>query len=668
MKKVAGTKLKLLFLILLILILAQAFNGGLSISSLEKLYVRSLISSYQVIGFDLRRNIVSALKFGKSLTKFVGIRGLLEEVKQNLPDLDNVMVLDTEGKILYSLDDSLVGKSWESLVGEKSKEKVIVSGDGWYAIQTEKKGYTVLPLEDAEGVQLGTISLSFKREVINQRIKAVVMENLKILGLATAGGFILLGLGLLFFTSFATDIRAQKKRLYAVIIVALISAQLGYSFFNIQLFKNQYLDIVRHKAEILTKLLKDDIEYLFKKGLSLKRLVKVDVLLSDIIQATPEIQDISILDTEGGIQYEANKSGVVKTNKDEIRVVPLEADKLYDFLVPLYKAPRKAEDPNQDKTIEGYIKVRLDRSVIGVQVDEITLDSATVVLISFLFVFELLILLFFSISRQIDGLETTTTEQRSRNWGFIRPVAFLYLLAMSLSQSFIPLQMELFYKPLWGLSKDVVLGLPISVEMLAAGLSLIPIGAWMDKRGWHRPFMLGVVFSIAGACFSWLASSAEQFIMARGVAGIGYGMTWLSVQGFVFTNTDQSSRARGISNLVAGIFAGQICGAAIGGMLAHRLGYPKIFFVAMNILALLLILALIFLRGQFKKPAPETAQAGRLSVSDFFRYFFNRQIFAVLWFGVVPLSMCIVGVLYYMSPIYIRKAWVTPSPISAAFS
>ncbi|NJL59941.1 MAG: hypothetical protein HC887_10155 [Desulfobacteraceae bacterium] len=46
----------------------------------------------------------------------------------------------------------------------------------------------------------------------------------------------------------------------------------------------------------------------------------------------------------------------------------------------------------------------------------------------------------------------------------------------------------------------------------------------------------------------------------------------MSIQEFVLNSTDTKRRAKGLSHLTAGIFAGSICGCAIGAMLAQRIG------------------------------------------------------------------------------------------------
>lgn len=653
-------KIKLFLSVILVLLLAQGFNGGLSVSSLERLYLESLISSNQVVGNDLANNISSALRFGKSFEKFFGINDLLKDVKRQLPDIHNVLVVNNQGRILYSLDDSLVGQVLRESIKQKGTGDSSKYGENM--VLAQGMVYTFLPLIDKEGKQYGRIGISLREEMIRQKMTSVLLSNLKILGVTTGVAALLLGLGLLFLIG--PDIHQSRKRLYALIIISLFCGQLAYSYYNLEIFQKQYLNIARNKAETLSMLLKEDIEYLFQKGLNIGRLVKVDLLLSDIIKATPEINDISIQDTEKKHRYMADKSGVVKIRKDAFRPDDRPMDAYFDLMVPLYKKPKKAEENAPEKYLEGYIRVHLSREVIGKKVREIILDSFTVVVVSFLFVFELLFLLFL-VMRQGFGksVRDPVPAPKTDAWGIIRPVAFIYLLAVSLSHSFIPLKMQDIYRPLFGLSKNIILALPISVEMLAAGLSLIPVGIWLDRRGWLEPLLFGIAMSAVGAVLSGVAVSTEVYIMARSISGLGYGITWISAQGFVVHSTGPGSRAQGISNLVAGLFAGQICGAAMGGMLAERIGYSKVFYLAAGLFGILFLLSLVFMRNIHTPSTEETG--GRLTFSwrHTFGFLFNRKVLSVLVFSVIPMNVCIVGVLYYLSPIYLKGIGSTQSDI-----
>ena len=78
---------------IVLLALSQAFSGSLNVSSFEKLYVDSLVSSYRVIAKDFHKNLETAVRFGKPLENFYGIDRLMANVKEKEPDIENVFVV-----------------------------------------------------------------------------------------------------------------------------------------------------------------------------------------------------------------------------------------------------------------------------------------------------------------------------------------------------------------------------------------------------------------------------------------------------------------------------------------------------------------------------------------------------------------------------------------------
>jgi len=659
--KAKNMRIRILALVILMLILAQAFNGSLSISAFEKLYVNSLISSYRVIAKDLQRNIESAVRFGKPLDKFLGINALFKELQSNIPDLDNVSISLPDGKVIYSISQDIVGSTLPDVLHIDFSKPGQIQIDPNHAIEYDERYHILLPIKSRMKSWVGTIDISFKESLINDKIRSIIIENLKKLGITTVIAAVILAVALSFWVSFSKG-TIQKFRIYVIVLIVLGGAQAIYSVFNVQFFQNNYIEVTRNKAETLTKLLKDDIEYLLAKGIRINRLIKIDQLLSEIIQATPEIEDMRILNQEKELLYLADINGVVNvqklTEKKSIGVDTSQDSALYEILLPV----RKGE------AIEGHIRVQLYRKVIGEKIKEIILDSLTVVIISLLFVVELLFFLLIFIRKQLQTVHGQEREaDASEAYTIIRPAAFMFIFAADLSVSFLPLHMENLYEPILGLSKDIVIGLPISVEMFFVGISLVIAGRWMDKKGWQTPFLFGILLCSIGALLSSLAGNAYHFIASRGILGFGYGMSWMAAQGFIFTKTDITMRARGLSYLVAGIYAGSICGGAAGAMLAERIGYGPVFIVAMGIMMLIIPFVLLFMKQYYGRPEQdERKKDERLKLSQYFKFIFNRNIFSLLIFSSMPAGLTLVGFLYYVSPIYLNRIGTSQSNIGRA--
>ena len=99
------------------------------------------------------------------------------------------------------------------------------------------------------------------------------------------------------------------------------------------------------------------------------------------------------------------------------------------------------------------------------------LDILTLVAIALIFMVEMFLLL----SRSLDARAHSRTADYAYRSSLFRPLMFVFVLAMDMSVSFIPLRMAELTAP-GTLSRDVLLGLPISAEMGMTGLSVLVAG------------------------------------------------------------------------------------------------------------------------------------------------------------------------------------------------
>ncbi len=299
-------------------------------------------------------------------------------------------------------------------------------------------------------------------------------------------------------------------------------------------------------------------------------------------------------------------------------------------------------------------------------------DNVTVMLIALLISIELSILLF-------NGRKPTPPVQPNSGnaiqnpqlYKAMRPAIFLFLFSIDLAMSILPLHMERLYTPIPGLSREFILGLPISVEFLCVGIAIFVSGAWLDRKGWVQPFACGLLLTAAGGVFSWLSAEAWQFVISRAVLGFGYGLTLLAAQGFVVSHTDSKTKTEGLAHLFAGLYSGSICGAATGAMIAERYGYDVVFIGGALMVFTVAVYAFIYLREDkpAKEPSintapetltqPATSKPG-ISVWQFLR---DPRFIAVALLSSFPAAIGVIGFLHYFTPVYLSKIGVSESQI-----
>jgi len=689
----SSVKLRLVLSALVLLVLALGFNALLSLSSLEKLYVESIVSKYSIIAKDLERNIENSLRFGKSIEKFVGMDQLLNQTKKNLTrkikveergireeNLEIISESDIvisvsmpDGLILYSTDNQLINTILPQHALSKYKNRESRKKDALenHYLKYKDTYHITLPVWNSfKKTSDSTVIIAFNEKPVKNLLNSVLIKNIRLILIILLCGILLLIITLNFVTPGASSGRRFPKLKISLIMFFVIGfSQLIFTGLNTNEFKNYYMQISKEKTAVLTVLLKEDIEYLISKGLNIDKLFKLDVMMGEIVAAAPELDNITITDTTGEPLYTATSKGVFDCRKitDEEKMYLKEITGVkepeYNFFLKILK-DEKVKGFISASSYHGFISTNISKKVLFARLKEIALDSATILVISFLFFAELLIILFQFVEKQF----VTYGKDIKNNYMAVRPAAFIFLFAAFISSSFLPLHTANLYKePIFGLSKEFVLGLPISSEMLFVGIAVIIAGILIDRKGWHVAFFIGIFFSMSGIFLSGIAGSVIEFIIYRGIMGFGYGLTWLSFQGYVFENTDQNQRAKGISNLVAGIFSGSICGGAVGGMLAERIGYEPVFFLGAGIMLITLFFVIIFMRSTFLTPRHNIKEEKKsFNAMLLFKFIFNRNIFLLLTCCSIPNTLCFVGVMYYLTPIYLNSIETSQSNIARA--
>ncbi len=134
--------------------------------------------------------------------------------------------------------------------------------------------------------------------------------------------------------------------------------------------------------------------------------------------------------------------------------------------------------------------------------------------------------------------------------------------------------------------------------LLAAAMSLVPMGRIADMIGRHKIFFFGVtifgVFSLVGG----IANNVTLFLILRILQGIGGAMifgTSVAILTGVFP-IQQRGRVLGIN--VAGVYLGLSLGPFLGGFLTQNLGWRSLFFLNSSLGFLMLILIIFFLRTE----------------------------------------------------------------------
>lgn len=252
-----------------------------------------------------------------------------------------------------------------------------------------------------------------------------------------------------------------------------------------------------------------------------------------------------------------------------------------------------------------------------------------------------------------DGYRFTGgKELRSRSGAMqIRVPLFLFIFSEELSRSFLPL-FAARLSPIGVASDDLLIGLPITLFMLATVIT-IPIGAGLAERfGARRIFLSGVAAAVAGYIGTFLIQGYYDFVAWRVLTGIGYGLTFIAAQSWVSEHTEDRSRAQGMAVFVGALLVGAVCGPPIGGIFADRIGFEATFLISAGLAAVSAMIAYSVLGQSKGERKPHQFMLGR---KEWLALLCDIRFLAVAMFSALPGKILLAGFLFYMVPLYLNE-------------
>jgi predicted MFS family arabinose efflux permease len=533
--KKAGSKILLLAVGLLIVIMA--FTGVLNHMTFVDNYNKSLVNTYSVAGNELVRKIEYALNYGKSIDNFYGMSETLQELKEIVDDVEQINIISPDGEIFYNLQGFVTNeKIHEKLLKTSVFEQGKVNENTSY--QSYKgKHHIFLKIHGTESEHVAALEMVFTGDDFlgfnNKYIKQLAIY---------AAGISLIALFLLYIiilrTRFITkDSEINRKRILIILIIVLGSVQLLYCGIVYNLFKNSYWDLALQSKSFVENTVAKNIENVYQKGIALKDVDGVEEYLENIKDGLPLLEKLDVIEdgtAEEGILVESG-----------------------DY---------------QEKVL---VSARISGVFIERLMFRFLLDMLTVWIISIFFMIELTLLSVILMSKDKVRKDIRNAGRKSTyGSGLIRGLIFIVNICVFMSITFVPIVMQNLYQPILGLPSNVVLGLPISAEMLGGILAIIVAGWLIDKKGWRVIFYTGALFLAIGNLFSGLSFNAVFFILSRAIAGLGVGLILMTLRSLAVSLPEKKIA---IAEFTAGSIAGLNCGAVIGGMLADRIGYNAVF-------------------------------------------------------------------------------------------
>jgi predicted MFS family arabinose efflux permease len=229
----------------------------------------------------------------------------------------------------------------------------------------------------------------------------------------------------------------------------------------------------------------------------------------------------------------------------------------------------------------------------------------------------------------------------------VRLLSFLFVFAEELARPFLPSYVDGFTQEMSNLGTGMATGIVIGLHMLIFA-SVMPVASMLYVRlGRRRLYVAGALVASAGLAGTGLAAGYWDLLVWRALSAIGYATTFVACQGFVLELTNRDNRAQGAAMMVGGITLADICGPAVGGIVAERIGYSATLLMAAAVAAL----TVLAVRGLMGRDAEHTEAPGRITLRDFAVAFGNRPFTVQLLLAAFPAKFLLTGFLFYLVPV-----------------
>jgi EmrB/QacA subfamily drug resistance transporter len=156
------------------------------------------------------------------------------------------------------------------------------------------------------------------------------------------------------------------------------------------------------------------------------------------------------------------------------------------------------------------------------------------------------------------------------------------------------------------MSIDVVtLGWVATAFILAAAVFLVPFGRLSDIYGRRLIFLTGMILFTISSCLCGIAHTGHELITFRLLQGLSGSMifgTSLAILTSVFP-PEERGKAIGINS--AAVYSGLSLGPFLGGIMTQAWGWRSIFWLNVGLGIVIIILTVIFLRGEWHEAKGE---------------------------------------------------------------
>lgn len=612
---------------------------ALSTFSIKTIYAHSTDSLHNVALLDFKRKIQTGLSFGKKLENFIGIEELINQARKEFATVSDIVIYDADGNMTVSS----AGGAADIAINIRQSYP---SGVPFYTFKKESSRHYCTTIKNSfSGEVEGYVCMHINEAVIDEKTKAHVKQSLIFFAVVFAIAAVVFLLVLKHLNSQENPVSYQKKITVVLITISLLS-QIFFTLLNLRVFYQEHNADIGYKNTLVVSLLKNDVENFLTKKLPIDKIINIEKLMTQMIVIGEDVESLVVTNAKNEPLYHVHKD----KQKENEALMPVSTA---DIAMPLYK-----QEASGGQIIEGYIYAFKDNKRINAYTKDVLINLLTIAFVSVIFMYEFIQFLFFFFSQNGTPLHAVRSSD-TFGYRLIRPIIFLFMFSFDLTLSFLAIFAGTLYDADIGISKEMTMGLPLSIEMLFAAIAFIVGGKWSAKYSWIRFFIIGVLGVSVGSLFSATAQTIFLFLASRALIGFGYGLVISSLQSYIVQNTDQHNRTQAFGIMLAGLYSGSLCGSATGAILADLVGYGALFMIS----GFLVLFVFLFLRYLSHSAVPQVLDIKGEQRISFLEFISNRNMLGFLLFSTIPASAIAVGYVYYFIPIHMQTTGASQADI-----
>lgn len=612
----------LLFMISAMIVGLLLLSSFFNVHSFRNTYKITAAGDNAIVAEEIASQLEYGLKYGKTLKNYYGIHSVFEELYSYCSYMDQAYIADLSGQVLYQYFEDGADAKTPGIPKNLKQHLDEAAGSGEYTSWIDAgKQNILLPIRSRNGAVTAALGMTYGTAALDGQISSYVNRIYRI-SVAAA----VLGIFLFLFLFITPRRKKAARNLSRIMISSILISNVVFGLLSYGVFRDGYIEITRNTADILKTKIENDIGRIVSGGVPYGELFGIDRYFAAILERTGQIDSIGLVMAEehgvpapGGYLLPADVQG------NQASLVMVQSSE--------------------------YISAKLKGILINIAVSVITSLMIAVEVVIFL-------LAVFAGERE--------KGKSHQSIGIVRGLSFSFAMFQYMAMAFVSIVLASIYRPVVVLGReipyDIVMGLPLSIQILTSILTAWFSGKLVGHYGWKPVAVSGILIMSAGTVVAACAAEPYLFLLSQVVIGLGLGLSKTAFDLYGVLAASEQDMVRYTSNANAGINVGFSCSAAIGAMIASSFGYSGAYLV-MTVIGCG-VAALVVVLGQ-NVVEMERSQK-KVEVKKPVKAEFDGRFFTYLVFMVLPYFFITMFVDYFF-PVYANAQGITTEMIGYVF-